>query len=150
MAEAKIEIKVGAVAFSGEGDAKWLSEQLDKLLEKIPELAKVVPALAEGNGGDGSSKTTHNKAKGTLASFLTAKNAKSNKTRKFLATALWLQDNQGKNRLTTSDVTTALSHHSQGTVGNASQCLNQNASQGFATKEGKQFYITEEGRTEIG
>ena len=36
MAEAKIEIKVGAVSFSGEGDGQWLSDQLDKVLEKIP------------------------------------------------------------------------------------------------------------------
>lgn len=150
MAEAKIEIKVGAVSFSGEGEGKWLSEQLDKVLEKLPELVNVAPAPAEDNRPDGTPKPPHVRVKGTLASFLTAKNAKSNKTRKFLATALWLQDAQGKNRLTTRDVTKALSDNSQGTVGNASQCLNQNANQGFATKEGRQFYIPEEGRNEIG
>jgi hypothetical protein len=32
MADAKIEIKVGSVSFSGEGDGKWLSEQLDKVI----------------------------------------------------------------------------------------------------------------------
>jgi hypothetical protein len=53
MANAKIEIKVGAVSFSGEG--RWLSEQLDKVIEKLPELASIAPAETrdEGNGGGG-------------------------------------------------------------------------------------------------
>jgi hypothetical protein len=40
MAEAKIEIKVGAVSFSGEGESKWLAEQLDKILTCVPQLSK--------------------------------------------------------------------------------------------------------------
>jgi hypothetical protein len=150
MAEAKIEIKVGAVSFSGEGEGKWLSEQLDKVLEKIPELARVAPIIGE-NGGEGSDgKGTPPKAKGTLASFLNSKNAKSSKTRKFLATALWLHDSTSKPRLSTTEVTKALSNNSQGSVGNASQCLNLNTKQGFCAKDGKQFYVTDEGRGEIG
>jgi len=151
MADAKIEIKVGAVSFSGEGDGKWLSEQLDKVLEKIPELANVAPIQAEASGAnDGASARGHKKVGGTLASFLSAKDAKSNKTRKFLATALWVQDSGGKNRLTTRDVTDALREHSQGSVGNASQCLVLNAKRGFCTREGKQFYVSDEGRAELG
>jgi len=151
MSEAKIEIKVGAVSFSGEGDGKWLSEQLDKVLEKIPELANVASAEPEnGDGSGGDVKAPAKKAKiGTLASFLTAKNAKRNKTRKFLATAIWLHDNDGKSRLATGDVRKALTQHSQGDVGNASQCLVQNSKQGFIAKDGKQFYVTDEGRAEI-
>jgi hypothetical protein len=149
MADAKIEIKVGAVSFSGEGEGKWLSEQLDKVIEKLPQLASVAPpAPAAGGGG---AQTHHaNPNVGTLASFLTAKNAKTNKTRKFLAAAVWLHDSTGSNRIATGDVKKALSQHNQGSVGNASQCLTQNNKQGFTAKDGKQFYVTPEGRTEIG
>lgn len=149
MAEAKIEIKVGAVSFSGEGEGRWISEQLDKVLEKIPMLARVAPMAATGEGGSGSA-TPPDKPKGTLAGFLAAKNAKSDKTRKFLAAALWLQDSQGKDRLTTGDVTKAVNDNMQGPLGNASQSLTNNTKKGLCAKEGKSFYVTEEGRAEIG
>lgn len=150
MAEAKLEIRVDGVSFSGEGDGKWLSEQLDKVLERIPELANVAPGGSESNAQNDAQEPSHQKAKGTLASFLTSKNAKSSKTRKFLAAALWVQDIERKDRLATGDVTRALSQHSQGSVGNASQCFAQNVKQGFIVKDGKQFYVTPEGRTDLG
>jgi hypothetical protein len=149
MADAKIEIKVGAFTFSGEGTEKWLSGELEKLLVKIPELVEIAPA-APANGGEDEGAQPLKKGKvGTLASFLSAKNAKQNKTRKFLATAVWLHDSTGAQRLGTGDVKKALSQHNQGSVGNASQCLVQNNKQGFTAKDGKQFYVTPEGRTEI-
>ncbi|MGH9748114.1 MAG: hypothetical protein ACRD59_18615 [Candidatus Acidiferrales bacterium] len=148
MADAKIEIKVGAVSFAGEGDGKWVGEQLDKVLSKLHELARVAPAQPDDAGP--VPQPVHKKTAGTLAAFLTAKNVKGNKTRKFLATALWIQDTQHKNRLVTRDVTNALSANSQGTVGNATQCLNSNTKRGFCTREGNQFYVTEEGRNSLG
>jgi len=148
MADAKIEIKVGAVSFSGEGDGKWVGEQLDKVLGKLHDLVRVAPAAALPDGGN--PPPAQGKATGTLAAFLAAKGAKGSKTRKFLATALWLQDTQSKNRLITRDVTSALSANSQGDVGNAAQCLNLNSTQGYTAKEGRQFYVTDEGRASIG
>jgi hypothetical protein len=152
MAE-KLEIKVGEISFSGEGDGAWLAEQLDKVLKQLPDIAKLDPTVAAPppplqHGGTAHVQHGH-KATGTLASFLTDKGAKTNKTRKFLAAALWVQDG-GKNRLTTRDVTKALSENNQGSVGNAGQCLISNCQQGFCQKDGKQFYVTEEGRAEIG
>ncbi|WP_183577862.1 hypothetical protein HDF18_10525 [Mucilaginibacter sp. X5P1] len=41
MSDSKIQIKVGIVEFSGEGNQDWLAKQLDKILEKIPELLKL-------------------------------------------------------------------------------------------------------------
>ena len=150
MADAKIEIKVGAVSFSGEGDGKWVSEQFAKFLESVPELAKVA-ATAPGQKDESTAQSkVAQRTKGTLASFLTAKDAKSNKTRKFLATSVWLQDTLSKDRLVTGDVTKALSQHNQGSCGNASQCLNDNAKKGFVFKDGKEFFVTDEGRGEIG
>ncbi|MBL7846061.1 MAG: hypothetical protein JNL40_01235 [Cyclobacteriaceae bacterium] len=56
MSESKIHVKVGIVEFSGEGDKDWLAEQLDKILEKIPELLKIEVTnqgsqINNGNGG---------------------------------------------------------------------------------------------------
>ena len=50
MANAKIEIKVGAFSFTGEGTEKWLSGELEKLLAKIPELVEVAPAEPADDG----------------------------------------------------------------------------------------------------
>ncbi len=41
MSESKVHVKVGVVEFSGEGEQEWLAKQLDKILEKIPELLKL-------------------------------------------------------------------------------------------------------------
>jgi hypothetical protein len=151
MADAKIEIKVGEVAFSGEGDSAWLASQLDKIIAKLPELSKVtVQTPKESRSGGAGHAADERKATGTLALFLKTKNATTNQIRKFLAAAVWLQDRESKDRLSTSDVTKALSDNHQSRLGNASECLNQNVSKGFCEKVGKEFYVTEEGRTELG
>lgn len=155
MADAKIEIKVGSLVFSGEGPDTWLSQQLDKILGKASELAQ----LGDGDtdaGGAGSAAIpptkTHPPGKplGTLAAFLKAKNATTNQTRKFLATALWLHDSENNSRVSTSDVNKALNSHNQGRLGNPSQCLSNNVKSGSVVKDGaKQFYVTPEGRAEL-
>lgn len=156
MADAKLEIKVGAVSFSGEGQGEWLSKQLDKILAKLPELVSVeIPesqsSNSDNNGNDGGASTGQ-KSKNqrtTLASFLKEKKATTgNQQRKFLATAQWLQDG-GINRVATGDVTKALSEHNQGKLTNAAQCLINLTKAGWVVREGKQFYVTEEGHTEL-
>ena len=150
MPDAKIEVKVGAVSFTGEGTESWLSAELDKFIKHLPDLVMVAPlSPPPGDDADDPGKEGTSGKKSTLAAFLTAKNAKSNQTRKFLATALWLHDS-GKKRLSTSDVSKALSDYSQGSLTNPSQCLVNNVTQGFCDKDGRQFYVTDEGRTEIG
>lgn len=148
MAEAKIAITVGAVSFSGEGEGKWLSEQLDKLLKSIPTLSQV--SSPEKDGESGAARTgTNSKATGTLASFLKAKNASTQQVRKFLAAAVWLHDRGNQSRLATGDVTKALSDNHQSRLGNPADCLNQNVGKGFCEKDGKQFFVTDEGRNEL-
>lgn len=152
MADAKIEIKVGGVSFTGEGTENWLSTQLDKMLKHLPDLVSVAPSRDEGSAGsqgENGKVPAGKKATGTLATFLNAKKATTNKTRKFLATALWLQD-AGKEHLTTRDVTKAVKDNKQGSLGNSSRCLADNIKQGFCAKNGKkEFYVTDEGRTEL-
>jgi hypothetical protein len=83
-------------------------------LERTPELANVAPVGPEHEGGPTTAPTPAKKAKTTLASFLNAKNAKNNKTRKFLGAAVWLHVTSGKSRFVTADVTNALRQHNQG------------------------------------
>jgi hypothetical protein len=151
MADAKIEIKVGAFSFSGEGTEKWLSGELEKLLVKIPELVDVAPASV--GGGDAEAGNTGAKKKGkvgTLAAFLKEKNATSNQVKKFLATAVWLHDGTGKDRITTAEVRTALKNANQTKLNNPADCLNQNVSKGHCEKDGGSFFVTDPGRTSLG
>ena len=151
MADAKIEIRVGAFSFTGEGTEKWLSSELAKLLAKIPELVAVAPAEPAGDGGNPHNTRPNKPGKpGTLAAFLKTKNATSSQVKKFLATAIWLHDTTGKNRLETGDVVEALNKNSQGKLTNAGQCLINNATKGHAEKDGGRFYVTDEGRQSFG
>jgi hypothetical protein len=151
MADARIEMKVGAVSFSAEGDGKWVSEQLDKFLDKIQELAKVKASQSDGEPGASTQDTTpkSHAAKGTLAGFLKAKSATTNQNRKFLATAVWLHDRKSQKRLTTKEVVTALADNHQKSLGNAPDCLNRNVTKGFCEKVDKEFFVTDEGRAEL-
>jgi len=156
MPDAKIEFKVGGVSFSGEGTEKWLSEELEKLIEKIPQLSKVPVQKQEDTAGTstgagtGAGAAASQNTTGTLAAFLKAKSATTNQVRKFLATSIWLHE-KGTDLLSTSDVVTALSDAKQKDLTNPANCLNQNVSKGFCSKrENNQFYVTDEGRADIG
>ncbi len=154
MADGKIELSIGAIKFAGEGDTKWLTEQLDKLLSKAEALVKVAPP-AENNlerANPGSSPRTGGKsdiAKKALGSFLKETSSTTNQTKKFLATAIWLCEKEGKQKVQTSDVTAALKNASQTRIGNASEALNKNCNKGYCEKDGKDFFVTQEGRESL-
>src|SRR5579872_6272469 len=149
MADAKIDIKIGAISFAAEGSEKWLSGELDKVLAKAPELAAITPAEPE-NGDGGGTKHAKKGKLGTLAHFLKEKSATSNQVKKFLATAAYLHDTTGKDRLTTGEVKTALKNANQTKLNNPSDCLNQNVGKGHAEKDGGSFFVTDPGRTSLG
>lgn len=152
MSESKIQIKVGHVEFSGEGNQDWLASQLEKILDRVPDLLKIELANPQ-NPSDSSGLSRNSKGGqskiGNLPLFLKEKNATTNQNKKFLATAVFLQVN-GKNRMSTSDVTKCLKDANQSRLNNASLNLSQLISQGFAEKDGKDFYITSEGFRELG
>lgn len=155
MSDSKIQIKVGIVEFSGEGNQDWLASQLDKILEKVPELLKIEltnPVNSNGGGTNGNSTGTilnANSNKPTnLPLFLKDKGATTNQTKKFLATAAFIQLN-GKDRIGTRDVSSLLSKTNQTKINNPSESLNQNVGKGFCLKEGNSFYVTPEGFTEL-
>lgn len=148
MADAKLEIKVGSISFSGEGDGKWLSDQFDKALKSIPALVQVAPPPSVERNTPPATPAA-GRASGTLASFLKTKNASTHQIRKFLATAVWLHDRENRQRLGTGDITKALRENHQSRLTNAAECLNQNVRKGFCEKDGKQFFVTDEGRNEL-
>ena len=129
MSEAKIEIKIGQIEFSGQGSQEWVAKQLDKILAKAEELVAIVPPAAQP-----PTDPHHQQMQGdasiaskTLPAFLTDQGASKSQVKKFLATAIWLQG-KGNRRVTTSQVTKALKDSNQSRLGNAADCLNKNVS----------------------
>ncbi len=151
MPESKIELKIGAIEFSATGDDAWVAAQLDKLLSSAKSLVDLSPPPAQEKGIHGNHQPMGQDpdiAQKPLASFLKDKNATTAQVTKFLATAVWLEA-KGKSRLTTADVTSALKDANQSRLGNPADCLNQNVKKGFCEKDGKQFYVTQEGKESL-
>lgn len=154
MTHAKIGFTIGAIEFTGEGDQEWLAQQLDKILEKAADLSAFVPQSIGLPGSEPQPKSDApmgpdaNIAQQTLAGFLKEKNATIKQTKKFLATAVWLEA-KGKNRLITGDIIKALKDSNQTRLGNASRCLAENISAGFCERDGKEFFVTEGGKKSL-
>jgi hypothetical protein len=147
MTTAKVDIKIGALSFAGEGDKEWLAKQLDKLIEYAPALLQLTPQHdSEGTGAAGKGKATHHKAgkSDTLAAFLAAKKAKDQDNTKFLASAAWLQAN-GKDRLSIAEVTKAMDDNKQGKIKNPTLVLQRYVKKGYCVGSGRNFYVTDEG-----
>jgi hypothetical protein len=151
MTEAKIEIKIGQIQFSGQGDQDWIAKQLDKIVAQAEKLIELGGRSEQrpGNGVGGlQTKREPEMEPATLPKFLGEKNATTNQVKKFLATAVWLEL-KGKKALQTKDVSAALKDAHQNRLGNAADCLNKNVSKGFCEKSGNQFIVTEEGKQSL-
>ena len=149
MSEAKIEIKIGQIQFSGEGDQEWVAKQLDKILTQAERLVRLAQEKVEEEPGLEPHLTEEKKiAEKPLATFLKEKNAMTSEIRKILATAIWLHA-KGKERFKTVDLTKALRDAKLKLPGNPTQCLNQNVSKGYCEKVGKEFYVTGEGKSSL-
>ena len=147
MADAKIEIKAGGAEFSATGTPDWVTKQLDKFFDNASKIASISRSTPDDGGGGGKRNGQPDKTLGhkTLATHLKEKGASTNQTKKFLQTAIWLES-KGKKEMTTADVTKALKDAHQSRLANPADCLNKNVNKGYCEKEGKQFYVTEEGR----
>ena len=135
----KIRIRVGELEVEYEGPEAYLNSKLPQLVDRLSKLAENMPA-GTSNGGSPSGR-----AAGTLASVL---NVDQSQRERFLATAEWLH-RKGSERIQTSDVTKALRDNRQKKLTNPAACLNQNVTLGFCEKDGKSFYVTEEGRNHL-
>ncbi len=146
MTDVKVEFTIGDMKFSGEGDKEWLSQQLDKIIEKValttPKVSNVTATPDSKPNGDGIGTKP-------LAKFLDDTASKVNQVRKFLATAIWLHTKLSQNSLSTREITVALRQASQSRLGNPAECLNKNVSKGFCEKDENGFYVTDEGRKSV-
>jgi len=150
MPDARIEFTIGGISFMSEGEQEWVAEQLDKILEKAPDLIRLAPKkqasrIMKTESHESTQGTDTAIAEKTLPVFLNEKNATRNQLKKFLATSVWLHA-KGKKRLKTSDVTAALKDAQQRRLGNPSDCLNKNVAKGYIEKDGNEFFVTQEGR----
>ncbi len=115
------------------------------------ESTVVTPSHATGGGTGGQiGPPVHGgKFSKSLATYLAEKQAMSNQTLRFLATADWLRQ-KGVTPLSTSAVAQALKSNNQSRLSNPSDCLNKNAGKGLVEKDGKTFFITPEGLASLG
>ena len=158
MANSRIEIKIGSIEFIGEGEQEWVTEQLDKILEKAESLESkikkatimteqkevITPVIAEHPTDLFSAPKPKRVIPENLSTFLRKKDAVDKQRRKFLGAAVWLQLN-GQQMIKTKEVTEALRAARQVKITNPSHQLNQNIAQGYCQKEGRGFYVTPQG-----
>lgn len=151
MADAKIGITIGTITFHAEGEQKWVSDQLDKLLENAKTLATIVPPSKKSDaaGSHIPIEADPDIASKPLATYLKEKSATKSQVQKFLATAVWFES-KGNARVSTSDVTKALKDSNQTRIGNPADCLNKNVKKGFCEKDGDKFFVTTEGKESLG
>jgi hypothetical protein len=153
MANSKLEVRLGDISFSGEGEAGWVEQQVRQFFERVPKLLKgrtpIVNAPDPSQSDRGKLKVEEPTGSNVnLASFLRSKNAASNQIRKFLATAEWLQL-RGNERTSTGAVTKALRDNHQTKLTNPSDCLYQNVRKGHCEKVGNEFFVTDDGRASL-
>jgi hypothetical protein len=151
VSEAKIEIKIGQIQFSGQGEPDWVGKQLDKILAQAEKLIQLAPKADEklpGDKGEVSGGKDASITKMTLAAFLIEKNAAKNQTKKFLATSTWLHA-KGQSRLQPKDVTRALKASNQSRLVNPGDALRRNISPGYCERDGKLFFVTDEGKKSL-
>jgi hypothetical protein len=147
--QGRVDIKIGNLSFTAEGDQEWLSEQLTKIMKA----ASSVIADTEGNGdrrpSNNAGPLAPANAIGSLAAYLKSAGGESKQVQRFLATAGWLS-HRGMTNLTTAAVAAALSEHHQKRLGNPADCLNQNVAKGYCEKQKDGFFVTPEGWKALG
>lgn len=151
MTEAKIDVKIGQIQFSGQGDQDWVAKQLDKIIAQAENLIQLAPPTEVDPLEGGEHKPMKPDlaiAKKTLPAFLSEKAASTSQVKKFLATAVWLEA-KGQKRLQTKTVAKALKEANQSRLGNPADCLNKNVGKGYCEKDGKEFFVTDEGKASL-
>ena len=143
----KVELAIGNLSFSGEGDQRWLDQQISKIID----LATPAQITTSVDGASSTSEPMQNEPVSieSLASFLRAKGGDTVQVKRFLATAAWLS-HRGEKVLTTRAVTKALQDNQQKRLGNAADCLNKSVRRGLCEKTNEGFIITPEGWEELG
>ena len=124
---------------------------MDKILEGAEALNKLSQSFSpekRANGEEAAADTSSSSDE-ALPQLLARANDTKNQINRFLATAIWLHS-KGLTQVKTSDITKALKDAHQNRLSNPSQCLAKNAKKGFCVKDGRSFYVTDEGREHLG
>ena len=148
MPEARLEITVGSTKFAGEGSETWLSAELEKFLSELPNLSALPPSLTEPEV-TGAASVPGQKPTVTLPTYLQDTQSTANQVRKFIATAIWLQDKNGGVEIRAADVAKALRDSMQAKLANPSDALNKNVEKGYCEKTVSGFFVTSEGRASL-
>jgi len=172
MPQSKIEFRLGAIHFIGEGEKAWVTKQLDKIISQAPSLLRIagtdedMPSAVETGtagkrgrpAGSGKGKTSpaapmvasakSNISAKDLPAYIKARNAGANQRMKFLATAGWLAS-KGKKSFVTRDVTKAIKAAKLPELINPSQYLGQNLKQGYFKKAGSEFILSNKGMSAL-
>lgn len=146
--KAKIEVKIGDISFTAEGEKEWLADQLEKIIESASNV-KSNSASKNSEISDVSNQMDSEEFVKSLASYIREKNGDINQTQRFLATSAWLT-HKGHKPLTTALVTKALRENQQKRLSNPSDALNQNVRKGFCEKSPEGFFILPEGWQALG
>ncbi len=152
MSGTKIEVVVGPVSFTGEGDQVWLAEQLEKVLKAAPGVLGAHPVSSPAPGAPATAQAQQTPAVAfttSLATYIKEKGAESSQVDRFLVVADWLR-RRGNANLTTAVVSKALLDNHQKRLANPADTLNQNVSKGLCEKNSGGFFITPEGLKKLG
>lgn len=149
MSQSKLQISVGNISFSGEGEQAWLAEQLEKVLKVAPEIVRTQPIGRNPGLSGNSAASDYNAFATSLASYIKEKGGDNNQVDRFLITADWLR-RKGAASLTTAEVSKALKSNHQKSLVNPADCLNKNVSKGYCEKADGGFYITPDGLIKLG
>lgn len=144
----KIRVRAGEVEVEYEGAESFLDKKLPELIAQLSALDANTRPDDVTDGGD-RNKPAGGSDPGALGSFLRKYNASVNQMQRFLATSQWLHL-RGSQTIKTSEVSKALQGNHQSRLGNPSEFLNKNVAKGFCEKSGSGFFVTEEGRAELG
>ncbi len=154
--ESQIEYRVGSISFACKGEAAWVVDQGRGFLKDLPKLIELGAATSaeDTDKKDRLDRSDSKKQSGsgqsvTLAKYLTDRNANDQPAKRFLATSQWLHD-KGKDRVAMRDVTTAITQAKQKKFSNPSTFLSTNIRNGHIEGDAKDFFVTHEGRAELG
>ena len=85
-----------------------------------------------------------------LYQFILEKKAEKNQVRKFLVVAVFLAKSSDTKKFTTPMISRALKLAGLEKLKNASDCFNKNEKKGYCVKDGKEFFLTENGFLSVG
>lgn len=159
MIDSKIQVKVGIVEFSGEGNQDWLAQQLDKILEKVPELLKIeVASTVNSHFDDSQSYSKNGNGNGVAVSNLSILNIAgkiSAKTGSDLAivAAAYLHFVLGKTTFSRDDISTnmksATGIFKQTFIKNLTSTLSRLEKGGYFLKAGSNYSLNANKVTEL-